>query len=73
VKQPSKKNSSEKENIKVNTGKQNTDNEVREDENNSICKENNNKKDYPYQQVQEKKFKNQPEFIDKNSGSKDKS
>ena len=73
MKQPSKKSSSEKENKKVHSKKRNKDNQVREDDNNSIYKEANNKKEYPYPQVHDKQFDNQPEFIDRESESKDKS
>ena len=67
------KRSAEKENKKAQTDKQSRDNKVQEDENSSIYNEKNNKNDYPYQQVEEKQFNNQPEFIDRNSDSKDKS
>ena len=66
--------SSEKENKKVQTDKQFDDNEVREGKaNNSISSEENNKSVYPYKSNADKQFKNQPEFIDRNSESKDKS
>jgi hypothetical protein len=68
-----KKTSSEKENKKVNADKQPEQAEVREDENNSIYKQDNDKSCYPYPQTQEKQFNNQPEFIDRNAESKDKS
>ena len=48
-------------------------NEIREDKNNSIRNDAGNKTDYPYQQVHDKQFDNQPEFIDRNNDSKDKS
>ena len=72
MKQPSKKISSEKENRKVSTKKQNKDNAVREGENNSIFKEDNDKENYPYKELHDKQFDNQPEFIDRNNDSKDK-
>ena len=60
------KTSSEKENKKVQTDKQFKDNEVHEGKaDNSIHDEDNNKTAYPY--------KSQPEFIDRDSDSKDKS
>ena len=66
--------SSEKENKKVQTDKQFDDNEVREGRaDNSISSEENNKSAYPYESTEEKQFNNQPEFIDRNSESKDKS
>ena len=66
--------SSEKENKKVQTDKQFDDNEVREGRaDNSISSEENNKSAYPYKNTEEKQFNNQPEFIDRNSESKDKS
>ena len=70
---PNEKASSEKVNRKVRTDKQFKDNKVREDENNSIYRQDNDKTCYPYKQTQEKQFNNQPEFIDRNSDSKDKS
>lgn len=66
--------SSEKENRKVRTDKQFDDNEVKEGKaNNSIASEENNKSGYPYPPTHEKQFNNQPEFIDRNSETKDKS
>jgi len=68
------KNSSEKENKKVQTDKQFDDNEVREGKkDNSIYDEQNNKSAYPYKSDEDKQFKNQPEFIDRNAETKDKS
>ncbi len=68
------KQSSEKENKKVQTDKQFKDNKVREGESdNSIYDEDNNKSAYPYKSDEDKQFKNQPEFIDRNSETKDKS
>jgi hypothetical protein len=68
------KKSSEKENKKVQTDKQFDDNEVREGKaDNSISREKNNKSAYPYKSTEDKQFKNQPEFIDRNAESKDKS
>jgi hypothetical protein len=72
MKQPSKKSSSEKENRKVNNKRSRKPNEIREDKNNSIRNDAGNKMDYPYQQVHDKQFDNQPEFIDRNNDSKDK-
>ena len=72
MKQPSKKSSSEKENKKVAPRKQRSSNQVREDENNSIYNETENKNEYPYPKVQDKQFDNQPEFIDRNNDKKDK-
>ena len=71
--QPPKKTSSVKENKKVNSKKQGDENPVEEDENNSIYREANDKKKYPYKKMPDKQFNNQPEFIDRNSDSKDKS
>ena len=65
--------SAEKENKKVQTDKQFDDNEVREGKaNNSIASEEN-KSEYPYPPTHEKQFNNQPEFIDRNADTKDKS
>jgi hypothetical protein len=66
--------SSEKENKKVQTDKQFDDNEVREGKkDNSIYHEKNDKSAYPYKSDEDKQFKNQPEFIDRNAETKDKS
>lgn len=66
--------SSEKENNKVQTDKQFDDNEVKEGKaNNSIADEENDKSKYPYPPTREKQFNNQPEFIDRNAETKDKS
>lgn len=67
------KTSPEKENRKVQAGKQPEDHPVREDENNSIYKEKNDKEAYPYKSESDKQFKNQPEFIDSNNNTKEKS
>jgi hypothetical protein len=68
------KQSSEKENKKVQTNKQFKDNKVREGKaDNSIYDEDNNKSAYPYKSTEDKQFKNQPEFIDRNAETKDKS
>ena len=65
--------SSEKENKKVQTDKQFEDNEVREGKkNNSIYNEDNNKSAYPYKSDKDEQFKNQPEFIDRNAETKNK-
>lgn len=66
--------SSEKENKKVQTDKQFKDNEVREGKDDSI--NNNAETDtsaYPYKSNEDKQFKSQPEYIDRNSETKDKS
>lgn len=66
--------SSKKENKKVQTGKQFKDNPVMEGEkDNSIYNEDNNKSAYPYKSTAEKQFNHQPEFIDRNAETKDKS
>ena len=66
--------SSEKENKKVQADKQFKDNEVREGKaNNSISSEENNKSAYPYKSDEDIQFKTQPEFIDRNPETKDKS
>lgn len=66
--------SSKKENKKVQTDKQFKDNEVREGKkNNSIYDEDNDKSAYPYKSDADKQYKNQPEYIDRNSETKDKS
>ena len=66
--------SSEKEDKKVQTDKQFDDNEVREGKkDNSIYNEKNNKSAYPYKSDEDKQFKDQPEFIDRNAETKDKS
>jgi hypothetical protein len=70
---PHKKTSPEKENKKVNADKQSEEAPVREDENNSIYQQDNYKPHYPYPEMHDKQFNNQPEFIDRNSDSKDKS
>ncbi len=68
------KESSEKENKKVQTDKQFKDNPVREGkENNSIYREDNNKSAYPYKSDEDIQYKNQPEFIDRNAETKNKS
>ncbi len=67
------KTSSEKENSKVRAGKQFKDNEVREGQPNSINNEDINKSAYPYKSKEDKQYKTQPEFIDRNNDSKDKS
>ncbi len=64
--------SSKKENKKVRTDKQFKDNPVREGENNSINDEGNQSA-YPHKSTEDKQFKTQPEFIDRNSESKNKS
>ncbi|HYK46742.1 MAG TPA: hypothetical protein VEV83_16305 [Parafilimonas sp.] len=73
MKQSSKKSSSEKENRKVSDKTSRKSSEIREDKNNSIRNDPGSKLDYPYQQVHDKQFGNQPEFIDRNNDSKDKS
>ena len=74
MKNKSDKSSSKKENKKVQTNKQFKDNEVREGTPGySINNEANDKSAYPYETDKMKQFNNQPEFIDRNSGSKDKS
>ena len=66
--------SSKKENKKVKAGKQPGDNEVREGQgNSSIYNEVNDKSAYPYKNKEDKQYKDQPEFIDRNSNTKDKS
>jgi hypothetical protein len=66
--------SSKKENRKVVTDKQFKDNKVREGKaDNSINDEANDKSAYPYKSAEDKQFKTQPEFIDRNNDSKDKS
>ena len=73
MKNTNEKTSSEKENRKVNASKQPQSNEVREDQNNSINEEGNDKSAYPYKNKADKQYKIEPEFIDRNSNSKDKS
>jgi len=73
MKKPSGKTSPEKENKKVNANKGAEDYKVREDENNSIFKQANDKEKYPYTSEADKQYKTQPEFIDRDSDSKDKS
>jgi hypothetical protein len=70
---PDNNKSSDKENKKVNPEKHTEEAKVREGENNSIYNEDNDKSSYPYPQTQEKQFNNQPEFIDRNAETKDKS
>ena len=68
------KQSSEKENKKVQTNKQFKHNKVREGKaDNSIYDEDNNKSAYPYKSTEDKQFKNQPEYIDRSGETKDKS
>ncbi|MBV9962605.1 MAG: hypothetical protein JO072_10195 [Parafilimonas sp.] len=71
--EPNEKSSSEKENKKVRTDQQSNDNPVREGEDYSINQQNSDKSVFPYEQTQDKQFDNQPEFIDRNSDSKNKS
>jgi hypothetical protein len=73
MKQPDKNPSLKKENRKVRKGNQLKDNKVREDENNSIDKQANDKLSYPYKDVKDTQYDDQPEFIDRNNDSKDKS
>ena len=73
MKKPSEKTSPDKENKKVNAEKGIEDYKVREDENNSIFKQANDKEKYPYKSEVDKQYKIQPEFIDRDSDSKDKS
>lgn len=68
-----KDTSAKKENKKVQTDKQFEDNEVREGGNNSIYNEPNDKSAYPYKSDEDKQHKTQPEYIDRNNDSKDKS
>jgi hypothetical protein len=70
---PDKKTSPKKENKKVKAGKQAKDAPVKEDENNSIYEEHNDKSHYPYPEMHDKQFNHQPEFIDRNSETKNKS
>ena len=72
MKQSPKKSSSEKENRKVSDKSSRKSNEIRENKNNSIRNDAGNKTNYPYQQVQDKQFDNQAEFIDRNNDSTDK-
>jgi len=65
--------SSDEENKKAQTGKQAEKNPVREDKNNSIYQDANNEEAYPYKSKTDKQFKTQPEFIDRDNDSKDKS
>jgi hypothetical protein len=68
------KQSSEKENKKVQTNKQLKDNNVRDGKaDNSFYDEDNNKSAYPYKSTEDKQFKNQPEYIDRSGETKDKS
>jgi hypothetical protein len=73
MKQPDKNSSPHKENKKVHPEKYDKQKEVREDENNSIYEEANDKSAYPYKHPEDKQYKSQPEFIDRNNDSKDKS
>ena len=71
---PDKKSSPKKENKKVQTDKQFKDNKVREGKaDNSIYSEDNDKSAYPYKHAEDKQHKAQPEFIDRNAETKDKS
>lgn len=65
--------SSEKENKKVQTDKQFKDNEVHEGKADSINNEDNDKSAYPYKSDHDEQYKTQPEYIDRNSETKDKS
>lgn len=65
---------SNKENKKVQTDKQFKDNKVREGQkDSSIYTEENDKSAYPYKHTEDKQHKAQPEFIDRNAETKDKS
>ena len=72
MKKPSGKTSPEKENKKVNADKNSEDYKVREGENNSIYEEANKKK-YPYKSKEDNQYTTQPEFIERDSNSNDKS
>ena len=72
MKNPSEKISPEKENKKVHADKNSQDYKVREGENNSIYDEANKKK-YPDKSKEDNQYKTQPEFIERNSNSNDKS
>lgn len=73
MEKPSEKKSSEKENKKVQTDNQFKDDEVREGTADSINNEDNDKSAYPHKSKEDKQYKTQPEFIDRNNDSKDKS
>jgi len=64
--------SSKKENRKVDADKHTEEHEIREDKNNSIYKQDNDKSAYPYKNDADEQHKTQPEYIDRNSESKDK-
>jgi len=72
MKKPSEKASPEKENKKVHANKNSEDYKVREGENNSIYEEASKKK-YPDKSKEDNQYKTQPEFIERNSNSNDKS
>ncbi|MEP6466600.1 MAG: hypothetical protein ABJB05_09850 [Parafilimonas sp.] len=70
----SDKNSSEKENKKVQTDKQFKDNEVHEGKaENRISDKPNDESAYPLKNEKDNQYKTQPEYIDRNAESKDKS
>jgi hypothetical protein len=73
MQQPNKDQSSTKENKKVQTDKQFDDDEVKEGTDNSIYKQNDDHSPYPPKTRDDKEYKIQSEFIDRNSDSKDKS
>ena len=72
MKKSSEKTSPEKENKKVHANKNSEDYKVREGENNSIYEEASKKK-YPYKSKEDNQYKTQPEFIERDSDSNDKS
>jgi len=71
MKNANSKTSSGKDKAKGQTEKK--ENPIRENENNSINEEKNDKSAYPHAGETDKQFDNQAEFIDRSSNSKDKS
>jgi len=72
MKKPFDKTSPEKKNKKVHANKNSEDYKVREGENNTIY-EGAGEKNYPYKNKEDNQYKAQPEFIERDSNSNDKS
>ena len=73
MKKENKNASANKINREVQKKKKTEDNEVLEGKDYSIANDKNDELSYPYDDVKDNQYKNQSEFIDRNSDSKDKS
>lgn len=74
MQQTDKDISSIKENSKVDGSKSVDDNDVKEGQaDSSIYSDNNDKSAYPFKHAEDKQHKDQEEYIDRNSETKDKS